>query len=258
MQHVAHLHSAVVPTPHIRRVAGTAPLHWLSLGWTDFRRAPVIGLAYGFAIALIGLVVTYASWSVPVLVMSFVSGFLLIAPLIAIGLYEVSRRIQAGEQPRLRHALTSWQRNGWAVVFIGVVLGVVMIAWGRLTGLLAALTLPVLAPDGHLVTWATLTSVDGLGFLGLFTLMGAVLAGGVFAMTAVSIPMLLDRPVDAVTAVATSLRAVGANWPAMLLWAGLIVGLTAVGFATLYVGLIVIAPVLAHATWHAYRQTVES
>jgi uncharacterized membrane protein len=256
MLHVAHAHPAIVPTPEVRPVSWSAPAQWLARGWQDFRAAPAIGLSYGLAVAVLGYLIVYASWSVPILVMSFVSGFLLVAPLAAIGLYEVSRRLEAGERPRFAHALSAWQRNGWPVVFMGVILGVVMIAWGRLTGLLAAVTFPVLGPGGHLVTWETLTSADGVGFLALFVLMGAALAAAVFAITAVSIPMLVDRPVDTITAAATSVRAVVRNWRPMLLWAAIIVTLTTIGLATLFLGLVIILPVLAHATWHAYRQVV--
>jgi uncharacterized membrane protein len=228
------------------------------LGWADLRRAPGISLVYGLAIAAAGYVITYLSWKVPLLVITFLGGFLLVAPVIAVGLYEVSRRLEQGERPTLAHALAAWRRNRWSLLFMGALLGILLVAWGRVTGVIAALSFPALGPDGHLVTWSTLLSADGVGFFALFALLGALLAVGVFTVTAVSIPMLLDRPVDAVTAAATSVRAVARNWPVMVLWAGLIVALTGIGLVTLYLGLVVTMPLVAYATWHAYRQVVAS
>jgi uncharacterized membrane protein len=251
-----HHEVRLIRTPRINDVAAGDPLRWLAAGWADLRAAPALGLGYGLVIALLGYAVSAAAWSVPVLVLTFVGGFMLVAPLLAVGLYEASRRREAGEQPTLRHVLGAWGRNRWSLVFMGAILGFVMIAWGRLAGLLAALSFPLVGPEGHLVTWSTVTSVEGLGFLGLFVAMGAGLAAIVFAITAVSIPMLLDRPVDTVTAIATSVRAVLHNLPAMAVWAALIVALTGFGLATAYLGLIVTMPLVGHATWHAYRQVV--
>jgi uncharacterized membrane protein len=252
-------HSAsVIQTPEIRTVSASDPFRWLAAGWTDLRAAPGIGLAYGLIITLLGYGLSLAAWNVPILVLTFVSGFLLVAPLLAVGLYEVSRRLESGERPTWGHVAGAWGRNRWALVFMGAILGFVMIAWGRLTGLIAALSFPLVGPEGHMVTWATVTSPEGLGFLGLFVAMGAGLAAIVFAITAVSIPMLLDRSVDTVTAIATSVRAVTHNLPAMLVWAGLIAALTGFGLATGYVGLIVTMPLVGHATWHAYRELVST
>jgi len=257
MDKALHHHEvSFVRTPQVRSVSTRDPLRWLSAGWADLRAAPAIGLGYGLVIAVIGYVLSAAAWNVPILVLTFISGFMLVAPLVAVGLYEVSRRLEIGERPALRDVIGVWGRNRWALVFMGAILGFVMIGWGRLAGLLAALSFPVVGPEGHLVTWASVTSADGLGFLALFVAMGAGLATIVFAITAVSIPMLLDRPVDTVTAIATSVKAVAHNLPAMAVWAGLIVALTVIGLAAGYVGLIVTLPLVAHATWHAYRQLV--
>jgi uncharacterized membrane protein len=253
-----HTHAPAIPTPTIRTVSMADPLRWLAAGWSDLRAAPALGLGFGLVLAVIGYALSAAAWSEPLLVMTFVSGFLLVAPVLAVGLYEVSRRLEAGERPTLGHMLTAWGRNRWPIVFMGVVLGMILIAWGRLTGLLAALSFPLVGPEGHLVSWATVTSPEGLGFLALFVLMGAGVAALVFAVTAVSIPMLLDRPVDTVTAIATSVRVIVHNLPAMLLWAALIVALTGLGLATAYLGLVVTMPLVGYATWHAYRQTVSA
>jgi uncharacterized membrane protein len=253
---LAQHHASFIRTPGVRSVTASAPFRWLATGWSDLRTAPALGLAYGLIIALLGYGLSLAAWNVPILVLTFVSGFLLVAPLLAVGLYEVSRRLEAGERPTWAHVAGAWARNRWPLVFMGAILGFLMIAWGRLTGLLAALSFPLVGPEGHMVTWATVTSAEGLGFLGLFVAMGAGLAAIVFAITAVSIPMLLDRSVDTVTAIATSVRAVTHNLPAMAVWAALIVALTGVGLATGYLGLIVTMPLVGHATWHAYRELV--
>lgn len=253
---LSHHEANFVRTPQLRRATVSDPLRWLAAGWSDLRAAPALGLGYGLVIALLGYALSTAAWNVPILVLTFISGFMLVAPLLAVGLYEVSRRLEGGETPTLRDVTGAWLRNRWALVFMGGILGFVMIAWGRLTGLLAALSFPLVGPEGHMVTWATVTSADGLGFLALFVAMGAGLAAIVFAITAVSIPMLLDRPVDTVTAIATSVKAVVHNLPAMVVWATTIAALTGAGLATGYLGLIVTMPLLGHATWHAYRQLV--
>jgi uncharacterized membrane protein len=240
----------------VHRLGVADPARWLAAGWRDLRAAPAVSLGYGLAFATIGFLLTVGAWHLPVLVLTFVSGFLLVAPVLAIGLYDASRRLERGERPRFADLSVAWRGNGWSVVFFGVLLGLAMLAWGRLTGVLAALLLPATGPESYLVNWNTLLSADGAGFFLYFAVMGALLAGFVFAISAVAIPMMLDRPADALTAAVTSLKVVRHNPLPMLVWSALIVALTLLGMATFYVGLVVVLPLLGHATWHAYRAAV--
>jgi uncharacterized membrane protein len=232
------------------------PFRWLALGWRDFRRTPLLSGAYGLVLAGLFYSTTYAAGHVPVLTMSFVTGFLLVAPFLATGIYGLSRRLEQGESPTLRDMLTSGKQNFWSIASFGVFLALVLLAWGRFTGLAIALSFPALGPEDYLLTWETLFSVEGLGFLVLLIGVGLVLGTVAFATSAVSLPMLVDKPVDILTAVGTSWRCVSENMGTMAIWAILIVTLTLAGVALYYVGLALVLPLIAHATWHAYRGLV--
>lgn len=232
------------------------PFRWLALGWRDFRRTPLLSGAYGLVLAGLFYSTTYAAGHVPVLTMSFVTGFLLVAPFLATGIYGLSRRLEQGQPPTLRDMLTSGKQNFWSIASFGVFLSLVLLAWGRFTGLAIALSLPALGPEDYLLTWNGLLSIEGLGFLVLLMAVGLVLGTIAFAASAVSLPMLIDKPVDIITAVATSWRCVWENTGAMAVWAILIVTLTLAGVALNYVGLALLLPLIAHATWHAYRSLV--
>ena len=230
-----------------------APLGWLARGWADFRRAPATSLAYGFLIVLLSWFVTGIGlawggyWSALVLV----SGFVFVAPLLALGLYGVSRQLHEGATPgcpSLASSLAAVRRPfGTAMVF-AIALLVLFLVWAR-----AASMLHVFFPEqGH----------PGLAemavFLAVGTAVGAVFSLLAFVFSAFSLPMICDRDADAVTAIVTSVNAVLRNKPAMVVWAGLIALLTAAGFATAFIGLAVVIPVLGYATWHGYRETIDA
>jgi uncharacterized membrane protein len=139
------------------------------------------------------------------------------------------------------------------------VLVFVTLCWQMLSALLFAFHYDGVADHGDVLSLANSLFLSGasLGFLASYLVLGGVLAALVFAISAVSVPLLMDRKVDVVTAMATSVSAVRANLPIMMVWAALIVLLTGIGFATMMVGLIVIVPLLGHATWHAYKALVE-
>lgn len=244
--HIAEIHHAVLRDP----------LRWLRLGWLDLRRVPGLSLTIGAALVLFGYLLTWGAWSSPILVLTFVSGFLLAGPFLGLIFYDLSRRLERQEPPTLGHALASLRENLLSITLLVVVLGVILLAWIRLTALLTALSVAVVDPSLPVLLDKLLMTPEGLAMLGVFLLSGGLLAALVFTISAVSFPMLLDRPVDTLTAMATSVRAVWQNLPAMLLWAALIAGLTLVGMLTAYLGLIVTIPLIGHATWHAYRQIV--
>jgi uncharacterized membrane protein len=178
---------------------------------------------------------------------------MLLAPILAAGLYEVSRRQGEGMTTGLGQTLGGWTRNADSIEMFGLLLMLIVIGWERLSAILFALFYAGDLPNVQTFVRSVFLSGDYTGFVLTYVAIGALLAAAVFAMSAISVPMLVDRKVDILTAIATSLEAVRRNAAAMTLWAVLLVALTAIGFATLLLGMIVVMPWAAHASWHAYR-----
>ncbi|TAK53792.1 MAG: DUF2189 domain-containing protein [Gammaproteobacteria bacterium] len=232
-----------------RTLPAAAPFHWLRAGWHDLRRAPGLSLAYGVAIALLSATVSALAWWLGrfALLALLLSGFVFVAPLLAVGLYSVSRDLEAGRQPLLRRSFALAGRVvGQAGVF-ALLLLVILLVWSRAGMMLYAL-IPV--PEGDYVALAELLAIGSA--------VGALFAALTFATAVFSLPMIADRGVDMITACVSSVHAVLRNKRAALVWGGLIVALTALGFATLLIGLAVIMPWLAYAAWHGYRATLDA
>jgi uncharacterized membrane protein len=232
------------------RLRINAPLQWISKGWSDLRRAPRQSLGYGIAIALLSWLVTGIGmklgsyWAVLVLL----SGFVFIAPVLALGLYSISRQLERGEQPSLARCFVTKRKSlGNAMVF-ALALLVLFLVWAR-----AGSMVHVFFPESGGTDWQQLAM-----FLAIGSAVGSIFALLTFIFSAFSLPMICDRETDAITAIVTSVNAVLRNKPAMAVWAMLIVGLTAIGFATALIGLAVTIPLLGHATWHAYRETIDA
>jgi uncharacterized membrane protein len=245
----------------VRRVPLDAPWDWLGRGWRDLCTVPFVSLSYGavFSLAawgiLFGLRLLDAVSLIPVLA----GGFMLVGPIFAAGLYEASRRLETGERITLRQAFgAGWQATG-RLGFFGVVLFFAFFVWVQLAFLLLMLFLGLggatLPPPNEYVQSLLFTRA-GLGLLFTGTLTGAALAMIVFSISAVAPPLLLVEKVDAVTAMTTSMRTVRLNLGPMLLWAALIAGSMLLGFATLFLGLLIAFPLVGHATWHAFRALV--
>jgi uncharacterized membrane protein len=244
--------------PVIRRVPPGRPFVWLAQGFRDMRGNLVESLVYGVALAAIGwLIWTYTAGR-PQQFTASITGFFLLAPLLAAGLYEISRRHELGMDTGFGESLQGWRRSAGGLAQFGLELVLVAILWERLSAILFALFYNGAVPNFDAFFRDVFLSGDYWRLTVVYVVVGGVLATAVFVMCAISIPMLLDRDVDIYTAMATSLIAVGRNIPAMVIWAALIVALTAIGFATLLIGMIVIFPVLGHATWHAYRDLTQS
>ncbi|MBA3997699.1 MAG: hypothetical protein C0466_11080 [Candidatus Accumulibacter sp.] len=243
--------------PEVRRIAPDRPLVWLRAGWRDLAANPIASLSYGLLFAIGGDFILIFAWRSPQLFTAAVSGFFLIAPLLAGGLYEISRRRAAGRSSTFVDSLAGWRRNGQSIAMFGLLLALIGIAWERISAILFALLAPDLTPDLAAFVSSIFTSGAYRGLLAAWLVAGGSLALLVFAISAVSVPMLLDRDADFVTAMMTSLRAVGLNLETMVLWAALIVVLTLLGFATLLFGLVVLMPLIGHASWHAYRDLVK-
>ncbi|UFN48627.1 DUF2189 domain-containing protein [Roseomonas sp. OT10] len=252
----------MLPTPFgfaVRRVPPDRPWAWLAAGWDDLRAAPLAGFLNGAAVVAAGWVLVSGllslgmAWAVP----PAIAGFLLIGPLCAAGLYEVSRRRAAGLPLRPGDWLDGFARNGSQIALVGLALLLLHIVWVQVAALLfmAIFGLGFAPPIEHL-PMALLRSPRLLPFLILGTGAGAVLAAIAFALSAVSIPLLVDRDAGAVTAMTASVQAVRANPGPMLFWAGLIVVFTAMALVPFFLGLALVVPLVAHASWHAYRDLI--
>lgn len=244
--------------PHVRPVDAARPLHWLRLGWRDMSDSLGASLAYGAFFAVIGyLILSYAA-DMPYLFTAAVSGFFLVGPLAAAGLYEISRRHEKGETVSFGQSLAGLRRHGDSLLYFGVFLAIALIGWERMSAILFALFYQGNVPDLSNFFRDVFLSGDYTHFVVAYLVVGGILAAVVFSLSVVSVPMLMDRDTDAITAAMTSARAVGVNLAAMAVWAALIVVLVAVGFATMMIGMAILLPLLGHASWHAYRDMVES
>ncbi len=240
----------------VRNIPLLRPLSWLARGWRDLMRCPLPGLLHGLALALFGAGLIALAHDRFWLLSGAFTGFLLVGPLLATGLYAVSRALERGQRADLSVALSAWKPDGRLIVF-GLLLafagtGWVMTSAALITGFSPA---PVRTPLDFL---RVVVLNDASPLFEIWLVMGALLAAPVYASSVVALPLLLDRPVGVLAAVLTSWRVVQTHPLPMALWAALLMGLTVLGMATGLIGLIVIAPWLAHASWHAYRDLVST
>ena len=241
----------------IRQIPPARPLRWLALGWQDFRRAAWPSGFHGLVVATGGVLVLALAIQFTALLPGAVSGFVLVGPILATGLYDISRRLATGQTPRLDHVFGAWRKGTRPLIWLGVLLMIAGTLWVMVSLMLFGLF--VSKPIDNLyafVRYAVQTQDDLL--FGLWLLLGALGAALVFAATAVSVPLLLDRETDLRSAILTSVRAVGDNPGAMALWAFLIMLATVFSLATAMLGFIFAVPVIGHATWHAYRDLVDA
>lgn len=237
----------------LTRLSPADPLRWLRLGWRDFMRCPRIGLFYGLCFSLMGHALWWVFESAPEYVLALSAGFLLVGPFLCLGLYDASRGLElGGRAPSLRSTLTAWKtRQGQMAIFAGLLL-ILELIWSRASLVVFAVSFNTLPSTEDLL--AGLLRPENLAFLLSYAAVGAVFAGLIFVTSVISIPMILDRQVDAVTAGLISLRACSENPGVMLLWGALITLLVALAMLPWLLGLLVVGPVLGHASWHAYRQ----
>lgn len=245
--------------PIVRRITVADIAEAFGQGLRDFQAAPLYGLAFGalYAAGGIAILLCLTALSMVYLAYPLAAGFALIGPFVAIGLYEVSRRLEAGEQPTPRSlwaAVTSRSEIGW-MAFVTLF---VFVVWMYQVRLLIALILGVSASFASIRDFITvvLTTNEGLLFLMIGNIEGAALSLILFSLTVVSFPLLLDRDVDFVTAMITSVRAVVTSPLPMIAWAAIIVVMLIVSALPYFLGLVVTLPVLGHTTWHLYRRIV--
>lgn len=242
--------------PTVVSVSAHAPFAWLAAGWQDFRAAPGASLFYGFAFVGMGFLLNALFASRPHITLALGTGFTLLGPFLTIGLYHLSHQRERGEKPQLAASLSAWRANPGAIGFYAIILLLLFAGWARVSVLLVALLF-----EGSMPTVATFLqhlvfSGENAAFLVVYIGVGAGFALLVFALSVVSIPLMMDRGTDTVTAMIASFLALTRSFPAMLVWAALIGVLIFAGLATFYVGLALTGPLVGHATWHAYRAVV--
>lgn len=242
-------------TLKLNKLSYGQPLQWLWLGFKDFLRHPGIGLFYGICFMGMGWLLMQVYEHAPAYTLALSAGFLLTGPFLCMGLYQVSMRLERGERPDLGDSLTAWDtRMGQMAIFGGVLL-ILELIWAR-----AALVIFAVSFEGMPDLSSSLTKLltpENIGFIVTYLSVGAVFAGLIYAVSVVSIPMMLDQHVDAITAGLTSLRLVLTQTGVMLLWGALITLLVVLAMLPWFAGLLIVGPVVGHASWHAYRASVD-
>jgi uncharacterized membrane protein len=246
-----------VQPPHIsiRRVPARQAFEWLDRGWGDLKQIGAAGIAHGALIAILGGVLLMLGSTHMYLIAAAVTGYLLVGPVMTTGLCELARRREAHESLGFDDSLQALTRNPEGLTHFGGILALIAVVWFVLSAILLESVLSASAPSLAVALWGGASMLSPAQVLG-YVACGGVLAAVVFAVSVVAVPLIIDRHASASEAIRASLRVTFANLPAMLVWAILIVGLTAIGFLTLLVGMVVVAPLLGYATWHAYRDLI--
>jgi uncharacterized membrane protein len=239
-----------------RDVAASSAFSWLAAGWRDLIVQPFTSLGYGALVFLISLVIVTGifkfGWDY-ILFPAF-AGFMVVGPILAVGLYEKSRRIAAGEPVTLTDMIFVKPKSGGQILFTGVLLCLLMLVWMRAAVIIYALFFGLLPfPGLDQIVPMLFTTPTGWAMLLVGCAVGALFAAFSFAVSVFAIPMLLNERIDALTAMGTSTALVWNNLPVMLTWGAIVLGLFLLSLATGLAGLIVAFPIMGHGTWHAYR-----
>lgn len=244
------------PKKEILKLNFSDPFIWLRRGWQDLLSFKSCTTFFGVCFFVMAVVLGIVFRNKPEYTMSIVSGCLLLGPFLALGLYEVSRRNELGLPKSFIQSTTCWRNHIRSMGMLVLVLIVLELLWGRASLVVFAVFFNTGMPSTTGVMEA-IFNAQNLEFLLVYAMVGGVFAALVFAVSVVSIPMILDRDTDAISAGITSIQVVFVNLPVMLLWGALLTVLVAVALIPAGLGLIVIGPWLGYATWHAYRGSVK-
>ena len=233
-----------------RTIGVDAPFRWLAKGWNDFKRVPKLSLGYGLVMMIVSIIVTYVAYEAHsiVLAIAMIAGFFFMGPAIAIGLYSMSRQLNNGITPKFMRCIREGKKNFGNEMVLAFVFLIVFLIWAR-----SASMVHIFFPS-----ISNMQAMDWVKFLGIGSAVGAIFAAVVFCLGAFSIPMMMDRNVDAITAIMTSIHGVLKNKRVMLLWGFMIVFIIVIGIITFFIGFAILLPIVGHASWHAYREVVDA
>lgn len=246
------------PYPDIRRVTVDQSTLWLAAGWRDLKANPLVSLFYGllFVVGGYALVFGLEQMGMQSLILPLLGGFLLVAPVLAVGLYEASRRRETNESVRVGMCVSAFRRNPVQLASFGLVLLILYLTWLMLALLIFAVFYNERPPALDSFMIEILLAPQAPLFLIVGTAVGGVLAWLAFSISVVALPMMLDRDVSAIYAMAASIEATRKNTKVMIGWAAMIALITFVGMATFFIGLAIALPLVGHASWHAYRAMI--
>ena len=241
----------------IRQVPVFRPLAWLHLGWLDMRKHWAASLGHGALIMALGWTLLVICGTHPYFIAAAISGFLLVGPIMSAGLYEMSRRYSLGQSANFDDSLEGFARNTAGLFEFGVILAICAVVWFAISALLLGTVFHIPAPDMRETLYrGFLDTVNRSQVLAYITI-GAVLATAVFAVSVIAEPLIIDRHTSASQGMRASVHAVLRNIPAMIVWSALIVILIVIGYLVpLLVGLLLVTPLLGHATWYAYKDMI--
>ena len=242
----------------IARVDIAAAFRWLGKGFGDFTRAPGPSLLYGGLFAALSAAVYALVMNVPWYSIAYLTGLVVVGPFLAAGLYAASRDMESGKNASISGSFRLLRKRSTNLALFSLLLSLVMAAWVRFSALLFAIQLNTLNPYPSTQAFtAMLSTPEGMTTLAFFVGVGLLLVSLVFVISAVAVPLIIDKDSNFISAMQTSARTVAKNPLAMLVWAALIAALTAIGIATAFVGLAFIFPVRGYATWHSYRELIK-
>ena len=244
------------PRAQLRRVSMLRPFVWIGRGTADLVRCWRQDLAHALLMVAFGWVLLFLLGTHPYFLVAALSGFLLGAPVMTTGLVELSRRLEAGESTTFNDSVAPLERNGLALVQFGVVLAAFALAWFIVSGIFLAAVLNVPPPDFVETFYRGFLDTATRAQLASYVSVGGLLALLVFVLSVVTVPVIIDQHLGAWPAMGLSIDVVRSSPMAMIVWSALLVAMTAIGFATLLLGMLVVIPLLGHATWHAYRDLV--
>lgn len=240
----------------IREIDTMAPMKWLRKGISDLTVTPSLSIGYGLVFAVLGLLLIALTFQKPIYTLGMVTIFYIFGPLIAVGLYCMSRHIEAGVKPE-------WNSDGCKALcynpegYVGfaIVVGMLVVFWTIVAAAIIAINFNNIAiADSWSATMAANPQL--YPFAGLLFLVGLGFAIVSYMISVISIPLMTHRKVDVVTAMIASAKSVMRNPLPMLIWAGMIVLMIGLGMAFFFVGIAVTLPIIGHASWHAYRELI--
>jgi uncharacterized membrane protein len=241
----------------VRQVPVFRPLAWLHLGWLDMRKNWGASLGHGALIMAFGWTLLVICGTHPYFIAAAISGFLLVGPIMSAGLYEMSRRYSLGQSANFDDSLEGFARNTAGLFGFGVVLAICTAVWFAMSAILLRTVFHIPAPDMHEALYRGFLDTVNRSQVLAYVTTGAVLATAVFAVSVIAVPLIIDRQTSAGQGMRASVRAVFRNIPAMIVWSALIVILIVIGYLVpLLAGLLLVTPLLGHATWYAYKDMV--